>query len=259
MWIIGGVVILCIIITGIMVFPCVSNITNARTVGDLPLPLGFERVEAKPGSFAAWVRALPLKPLGTPLTYYNAQSPDKCGKWARWQCLNAAVLDVPRWGSNEDCAAAAIRLRAEYLFAEKRYSDIRFQNTNGQMLTYTGGNDKKTLERFVRKAYGCCYTGTLVKQMPKRKLSEVQPGDVFVYTKGNGRKMGHAITVGDVAINPRTGAKALLLIESNYPNRNLHVIRNISLRSMYWHIIDIDEEDQLFNLLHYHSNELYHW
>lgn len=51
-----------------------------------------------------------------------------------------------------------MRVRAEYLFSQGRYADIRFRDVNGNMLNYTGGNSRKALESFLKKAYGVCST-----------------------------------------------------------------------------------------------------
>ncbi|MBQ8938925.1 MAG: hypothetical protein IJ047_01705 [Paludibacteraceae bacterium] len=36
-----------------------SNPHNAKTIGEIPLPIGYTRVPAKEESYAAWLRSLP--------------------------------------------------------------------------------------------------------------------------------------------------------------------------------------------------------
>ena len=79
--------------------------------------------------------------------------------------------------------------------------------------------------------------------MQPRPLADIQPGDVFVYP-GNGRFLGHAVFVVDVAVN-----KAFLLAEGNTPARDIHLIRNLEnpFRSP-WFISDGSEKRFLLSI-----------
>src|SRR5688572_1539054 len=50
-------------------------------------PAGFRRVAAAPGSFAAFLRALPLRPAGAPVRLHD-------GRLKRNQAVHAAVVDI---------------------------------------------------------------------------------------------------------------------------------------------------------------------
>lgn len=53
----------------------------------IPPPRGYERIEVEPGSFAAWLRGLPLLPSGTPVCYYDGR-PKRC------RGFHEAVMDL---------------------------------------------------------------------------------------------------------------------------------------------------------------------
>ena len=80
-------------------------------------PQGFIRKEIS--GFGDYLRNLPLKPLGTKVKLYD-------GSVKGWQGGAYAVIDMEIGTSDlQQCADAVMRLRAEYLWHEKRYEDIR--------------------------------------------------------------------------------------------------------------------------------------
>ena len=84
------------------------------------VPNGYERVETIPGSFADWLRHLPLKKGNPPIRYYN-------GREKILQDAHYAVVDIDVGDRDlQQCADAVIRLRAEYLYAAGLYDSIAF-------------------------------------------------------------------------------------------------------------------------------------
>src|SRR5690242_18843782 len=53
-----------------------------RTIGDIPLPEGYTRVNATEGSFAAWLRKLPLKKDKTVYLYDGRIKPNQTAQFA---------------------------------------------------------------------------------------------------------------------------------------------------------------------------------
>ncbi len=224
-----------------------SNPWNSRTVGEISAPIGYTRVE---GSYARFMRSLPLKEKGNKVKLFT-------GGTARLQILSAAVIDIPVLSNAEQCADMTMRLRAEYLFSQGRYSEIRFRDVNGNILRYRGGNSRKALEKFLRKAYGVCSTFSVSRETEPRKISEVQPGDVLVYPARKGKRMGHALIVIDVA---RKGKKvAIMCAEGNTPAREAHVVRNINPLNNPWFFFDGDEDVLFVSVFHFYKNELRHY
>ena len=132
-----------------------SNPYNAKSIGELPLPIGYERVEAPQDSYAEYLRSLPLKKRGTKVHLY------KTNDVAKYQWLSAGVVDMSLLSDDEQCADACMRMRAEYLYATGQYSKIVFTTINGEKLTYSGGNNRKAFERYMRNVYGHCNTTSL--------------------------------------------------------------------------------------------------
>lgn len=227
-----------------------SNPWNAKHIGDIAAPLGYTRVNADDGSYAEWLRQLPLKPKGSKVMLYT-------GGEANYQFLSTGVIDLPMLSNAEQCADMTMRLRAEYLFSQGRYSEICFTDVNGNRLHYRGGNSRNALEKFLRKAYGCCSTFSVSRETTPRKISEVQPGDVLVYPARKIEGMGHALIVVDVA---RNGKKvAIMCVEGNTPAREAHLVRNPNPLSNPWFFFDGDESTLWVSLFHFGKNELRHY
>lgn len=208
-----------------------TNPHNYDTLGDIPAPHGFKKIEAPLGSFAEYTRSLPLKPRGAKVKYYGGK------KNARFQSLAAAVLDIPLLSNAEQCADAAMRLRAEHLWHNGQYGKIRFRDVNGKTTAYTGGKSRKAFEKYMRHVFETCSTYSMFTFDTKKKSpADVRPGDVFVFPARNGR-LGHAVLVADVATDSQ-GRKALLIVEGNTPARDIHVLRNPNFLDNPWYIID---------------------
>ncbi|MEM1135730.1 MAG: DUF4846 domain-containing protein, partial [Bacteroidota bacterium] len=93
-------------------------------------PEVYERIKVDNNSFAAWLRHLPLKEAGTQVMLYNGRAKNR-------QDVHEAVVDIDIGGRDlQQCADAVIRLRSEYLYARKRFDDISFHFTNGQLIAY---------------------------------------------------------------------------------------------------------------------------
>ncbi len=99
-------------------------------------PQGFIRVDSENGSFGSYLQNLPLKPIGTPVLHFDGTSKLNTSAYC-------AVVDLPFNGnSNYQCADAVMRLRAEYLFSQKRYNEIEFLYVSGKKsnyINYLGG------------------------------------------------------------------------------------------------------------------------
>lgn len=233
-----------------------SNPRNAATIGELPLPAGYTRVAAEKGSFAAWLRALPLKERGAKVHVYKDR------KVANYQWLSAAVVDMPLLSNDEQCADVCMRLRAEYLFSKGQYAKISFVALNGEKLTYTGGNNRKAFELYMRNVFGRCNTTSLRKTLQERDLEDLQIGDIFVYPHrkvAGQNRLGHAVIVADMAVNKYNGKKLFLLVEGNTPAREIHVLRNLYRFRNPWFVLDEDAESMRLNVFRFEADDLRHF
>jgi hypothetical protein len=184
------------------------------------------------------------------------------GGRARFQSLIYAVVDIPLLSNAEQCADVCIRLRAEYLYCSRQYGNIHFKDVNGNTMRYSGGASRKSFENYLRRVYSVASTYSLSREMKTRRLSDIQPGDVFVYAavdRPRYHKYGHAIMVVDVAENKK-GKKAFLLAEGNTPARNIHIMRIFEnpFRSP-WFFLDDDADLLLLSVFPYKSKELRHF
>lgn len=262
-WIILTIVLLGTIIGGVgLWFLYGTKNTNPRnysTVGNIPTPWGYERIQPNDGGFAEYLRSLPLKGKGSKVQLYT-------GGDARLQSLAYAVVDLPLLSNDEQCADVCMRLRAEHLYNSGRYGSIHFQSVNGKTMYYSGGRSRKAFERYLRNVYGVASTYSLKHELPNRALSDMQPGDVFVYAAGDHdlerkvkAKYGHAIMVVDVAVD-KHGNKAFLLAEGNTPARDIHVLSNWKNPfASPWFYLDEDAETVFIDCFYYKSNELRHF
>ncbi|MBS1934653.1 MAG: hypothetical protein JST96_11690, partial [Bacteroidetes bacterium] len=109
--------------------------TILSTINSIPLPEGYRRVTAEKNSFTQWLRNIHLKKDKT-VYLYN-------GLPKRNQSAQFAVLDISVGNKDlQQCADAVMRLRAEYLFAEKKFSEIVFFDNNNVRYELDANNNR---------------------------------------------------------------------------------------------------------------------
>lgn len=238
----------------IMMFSVVS--LWGQTIESRMAPPGeYIREACINGSFAAYLRNLPLLPEGSKVLLYNGQP-------KRNQAAAFAVVDMEIGKSDlQQCADAIMRLRAEYLWAQKRYGEIKFNFTNGFPVEYkkwaegnrikVNGNKTnwyaagsadysyKTFRNYLNMVFMYAGTASLSKELVKVPYVSLQAGDVFI----QGGSPGHAIIVIDVAVNPKTGKKVFLLAQSYMPAQQTHVLVNPNNRVLSpWYELSATDE-----------------
>ncbi len=183
-------------------------------IGNIPLPLGYRRIAQDSFSFGEWIRAISLKKDNRVYLYDGSL---KKNQWAQF-----AILDLPIGKKDlQQCADAVMRIRAEYLFDQKRYSDIVFKDNNGKQYPWDGGNNKRGFELYLEQVFGYCGTASLEKQLMQINVREISPGNVFI----KGGFPGHAMMVADVATN-KEGKKIILLAQGFMPAQDIHIVIN---------------------------------
>ncbi|MBI5497905.1 MAG: DUF4846 domain-containing protein [Deltaproteobacteria bacterium] len=225
-----------------------------RTVGDLAVPPGFARVPVKEGSYAAWLRRLPLKDGNPPVRLHD-------GTEKPWQDGHAAVVDLDVGkGDLQQCADAAIRLRAEYLRDARREDALCFHYTSGDAVPWSrwrAGERPRVKGRKVgweataRRDAGYAsfrawlanvftYAGTLSVAAETAAVGDVKAvraGDVFVM----GGSPGHAVTIADVA-RAADGRVAFLVLQSHMPAQEVHVVSRPGSDLAPWYTDDFGAE-----------------
>lgn len=179
-------------------------------------PTGYTRLPVEAGSFAAWLRGLPVKPAGTPVRLYDGRA-----KWN--QSAHVAVIEIDTGPRDlQQCADAVMRLRAEYLFGAGRARQIAFNNTEGRRMAFAGNpSDYRGFRRYLDRVFAYAGSYSLEREMKAVPVAEMQIGDVFI----QGGFPGHAVLVLDMAANT-AGEKRFLLAQSFMPAQDIHVLTN---------------------------------
>ena len=235
----------------IQVFICLlisTSVFAQRTVGSIPPPQGFTRVETS--GFGGYLRNLPLKPEGSSVHLYD-------GSVKGWQGGAYAIVDIEIGTTDlQQCADACIRLRAEYLWKSRQYSAIHFNFTNGFRANYVkwaegyrisvSGNraewykageadySYRAFRKYLNVVFSYAGTASLSKEMTSVTIAEARPGDVFII----GGHPGHAMIIVDMATDA-SGRKAILVAQSYMPAQDIRVVTNLDDRAASpWYIYD---------------------
>ena len=186
-----------------------------KTVQEIPPPEGFQRVNAEENTFTGWLRNISLKQDKHVYLYDGALKKNQSAQFA--------VLAIPVGNKNlQQCADAVIRLRADYLFAQKRYNEIVFTDNNDKEYKWQKQNDSIAFEKYLETVFGWCGSASLEKQLkPVPDISAIETGNVFI----KGGFPGHAMIVIDVAVNKK-GEKVFMLAQSYMPAQDIHIVIN---------------------------------
>lgn len=183
-------------------------------------PPGFVRQAVAPNSWAAWLRGLPMKPSGSPVMLYNGIKKPR-------QDVHAGVIDIDVGRRDlQQCADAIMRLRAEWLFANKRPTRIAFNDTKGRPMRYSVGRGAsyKSFRKYMIRVFAYAGTYSLERELQPKSMSEIAIGDVVI----KGGFPGHAVLVVDMAVNPNTKTRKFLLSQSYMPAQDIHILKNPS-------------------------------
>ena len=225
------------------------------TIESIELPQGYEREKDEKG-FASYLRSLPLAADSVQVRRITGQLADSLIPYSY------RVVDVPLLHHYEQCADVCIRLWAEYLFQTRQFWKIHFEDTQYNTMRYYWGGLRRGFISYIIKVFSRSNTESMVHEMPQRRLSEMQPGDVFVYCAKDreDKKYGHAIMVADVAKNPVTGHKIFLLLQGSTPACSIHILKNRSDSVLSpWFELDDDASTLDLGIATYNANELRHF
>lgn len=226
-------------------------------VGDILPPDGYTRVTAEADDFASYLRSLPLSHPDSVMRQWDGSLADEKIRTYCYRCI-----DMPLLSEFEQCADVCIRLRAEYLYGQRRYFDIHFDDTQFHTMRYWFGSYRKKFSYYLKTAYNYANTETLMREMPCRQLSSIQAGDVFVYDFKSRKdsRYGHAIMVVDVAVDERTGQKVIMLAQGSTPACSIHILHNVRDSQLSpWFRLPSDADTLDFGYAKYHRNELRHF
>jgi hypothetical protein len=185
------------------------------TINSILLPDGYTRIVAEKNTFTQWLRNIHLKKDKT-VYLYN-------GLPKRNQSVQFAVLDISVGAKDlQQCADAVMRLRAEYLFTENKFSDIIFRDNNNVRYELGVNHNRDNFNHYLENVFAHCGSLSLQNQLvPIKNLNDVKPGDVLI----QGGSPGHAMIVVDMA-EDKNGKKIFLLAQSYMPAQDIHIVIN---------------------------------
>lgn len=222
-----------------VILPDDTTLFIPSSIRTVPVPSGYQRVIHEDStSYAAFIQNLSFKKDTIIYLYNGKMKPDQSfGLW---------VMDIDVGEKNlQQCADAAIRLRAEYLFRQKKVEDIHFNFSSGDTAFYTKwregyrpvvtGNkvawEKKesyddsyeNFRYYLNSVFNYAGSWSLEKELTTVDVPEnIQIGDMLV----KGAFPGHVMIVVDVAKNAETGETIFLLAQSARPAQNIHIVKN---------------------------------
>jgi len=210
---------------------------NINCCKDIALPSGYLRTKSNDSLFAQYLRNIQFKADNQVLLYDGSP---KYNQDAQYRVLNLGVGKK----NLQQCADAVIRLRAEYLFKSKRFTEIKFHFTSGHFckwLDYAEGfrpqisgnsvnfnksapkdNSEKSFIHYLDLIYTYCGTASLHKELNPKNIKSIEVGDVLIKT---GNPYGHAVIVMDVAKN-KFGERIFILAQSYMPAQEIHILKN---------------------------------
>ena len=218
-------------------------------------PKDFHWVEEKPESFGYFIENFELETYGSPILKYD-------GSPIATQNLHEAIFKIDVGTKDlQQCADAVMRLRAEFLWKEKRFDEIAFHFTSGDLvkwIDYKKGvrpiingstvsfaqsakeNDSyENFRNYLDLIFNYAGTISLTKETKAVKSnSDLKSGDILI-TPGS---PGHVVFIAGVTENKK-GEKRYLLGEGFTPAQSIHILKNPFDKGMSpWYNLDIDSE-----------------
>ena len=217
-------------------------------------PDGYARKRFATNEFGYFLRQLPLKEMGSLVHYYNGskKSPKQ---------IYVSVIDLPIGNRDlHQCADAVMRLRADYLYQQKRYPEIQFNFLSDgkprRYLDYSKGDySRAKYWKYMEYIFAYANSSSLHDELPVvAAVKDIRIGDTFIQ-KGN--PIGHAVIVVDLVEN-EAGEKLVLLAQSYMPAQEIQVLNNPNDRNLSpWY--KLDEEPLLTPEWSFVSDNLRTW
>lgn len=219
-------------------------------------PEGYTWIEGQQDSFGYFIENFKLKPYGSQILKYD-DTPIST------QDLHEAVYDIDTGNKDlQQCADAAIRLRAEYLYKAKKFDKIKFHFTSGDLVSwndykngiraFVNGNSvifRKTagfddsysnLRKYLDMIFNYAGTISLNKETnPVAKTSDLKTGDILI-TPGS---PGHIVFISGVCQN-KEGEKLFLLSQGFTPAQSIHMLSNPFDKNISpWYRLDVNSSE----------------
>lgn len=253
------VVLLVFLMSGGALAQDYSELMKTEQVQTLPLiqkvsvPQGFVRAPVEEGSFAHYLRHLPVR-----LDRTNVLAFD--GRPLGSPSAHVILMDV---GSRDlqQCADSAIRLHAEWLWSTKQLQHLQYHFTSGDLSSWSAwakgerfrikgsqvarvsangiDHSRQNFRRWLDTIFMYAGTRSLPRDSVAVKPSEVRAGDFF----NQGGSPGHVVLVLDVAM--RDGKRVALLGQGFMPAQDFHVLKSTKALDGVWFALPEHAEAEL--------------
>ncbi len=205
-----------------------------------PAPPGYTRVPTEPGSFAEWLRSLPMAPEGTPAKNFAGEI-----TLAADDDYLAGVVAIDVGGSDlQQSSDVIVRLNAEWLWSRGEKASIGYASATrlsmplsrwekGQRLIPNGANvfwaiktkpatvDYAEFRKYLDAVFNWANSTSLAsRSVPVEDPKQLLAGDFFLQSKSP----SHVAVVFDLADKP-SGERVALLGQSRNPAESVHVVR----------------------------------
>jgi hypothetical protein len=208
-------------------------------VNEIPTPKGFYREKTDSLSFGYYLRNLALDTVDNTIYSYNGSVISEGGYHHSIIKMDIGDKDL------QQCADAVMRLRGEYLFYRKLYSQIHFNFLSDGKPRYfedysKGDHNYKTFRKYMDYIFTYANTSSLIKELKLvSQISDMEIGDVLIQ-KGN--PIGHAVIIIDMAKEETTGKKIFMVAQSYMPAQSIHILSNLHDQDMDpWYPLDFDD------------------
>ena len=215
-------VVCCSQIENIAIEQIGDEITTSQILKDrIKTPENYTRVSNDSNSFGYYLQHLPLKAEGSQVLLYNGEIKENNNVYCAVVNMDIGTKDL------QQCADAVMRLRAEYLYQQKNYEDIKFQFVNdSKWHTYKEYIKQDfsypKFRKYMEYVFNYANTASLKKQLKPIPFNTMQIGDVLVQS---GSPYGHAVIVVDICKN-ELGEKQYLLAQSYMPAQETQILMN---------------------------------
>lgn len=205
-----------------------------------PTPPGYKRVKVEAGSFAEWLRGLPMAPEGTPAKSYDGKE-----TLAADDDYLAGVVAIDTGNPDlQQSSDVIIRLHAEYLWSRGEKDKISYLSATklsmpfsrwekGQRLIPSGPNvfwvvkgkpsevDHPEFRKYLDAVFNWANSTSLSpRSTPVEDPKDLLAGDFFLQTS----EPNHVAVILDVAEKP-SGERVALLGQARSPAESVHVMR----------------------------------
>jgi len=220
-----------------------------------PTPEGFTRVDASKGSYAAYLRGLPLRTDRAEVRLYT-------GREVRMPSAGIIPLDLGKRDVHQ-CADSVIRLHAEWLWTSGKAMDASYHYTSGDVAKWAdwrrgrplrvkgrevvhvdarkAPNTHKAFRRYLTSVFMYASTRSLHRDATRvTEPASLAAGD-FLLQSG---APGHVVMLLDVATHP-DGRRVALIGQGFLPAREFHVIEGSRSTTVdgVWFVLPQDEGD----------------